>query len=307
MVWPATVPGLVRHPAHPDDRCREIAPALRELYRPLPLPGAPPVPEGSLHRACRDTPAAEVALAFPIIASRLVRGAGLLALPARDAGIGPADLPPGRCGSELEDDRDRADEPAERAVDEDGDGDQEKEEGKPEREGKPEELRDPEEPEDREGESQPGSDDEQEDEPPDHRERNLPREPDLGGGNLVGEFLDRTDGAEVPAEVPPEEEGEEEEDSHPDRCSHQGEPHPCTGPCLEDQVLEIMGYHRREEEESHEDGHHEQDDLHGPGKPPRPPEIHPDEDEEYGIHDPDQWREIRTWPRHLCKPPLYSL
>jgi len=109
---------------------------------------------------------AEVAFALRVLLPRLAGRAGLLALPAIDAGIGPADLPQGRRCNDLEYCTDRADETAERAVEEERDNDQARENNEPCGKSQGEELPYPEEVQDREREYKSAPEDEQENKPP---------------------------------------------------------------------------------------------------------------------------------------------
>src|SRR5690606_11689366 len=82
-----------------------------------------PVFEGSFNRADIKAAVAEVTLPFPIVPLCLICGARTLTLSARDAGIGPPDLEPAPHGRNRGKSPERADEPAEGAIEEERDCD----------------------------------------------------------------------------------------------------------------------------------------------------------------------------------------
>lgn len=260
-------------------------------------PGSPPssslrlvtgVHERPLLRADCRAPPAEVALGFYILPLCLVHRARLLARFASDAGTGPAQLQDALCSAQREQAPVRADEPAEGAVEEERDEEDDDKHNRPCRKDKVEEVVDAEQRQERGREHERHDKEEDKDNPADGQKEGLVQGPYLGDRCVVCDLLHDAHRAGVPAEEPAEHEHQQEDEREPEGAGNEGGPEPHGIP--QHERLELVGRDRREDQKAERSRDCEQQPPDPLLPPARVPEVPEEDDDHERVHKPDRFQ-----------------
>ena len=182
----------------------------------------PCIDKRSLRGAGSRAPPAEIALGLCIFPLCLVSRTGLLTLPAFDAGIGAADPEEALCCTEGEDETVRADQPAERAVEDQRDQEHDQEHDRSRSQGKVEEIIDPKPCQQGCGEDKRHDEENNKKHTPHNHERDLLPRTDFRYRRMVRDLLYSADRAGITAEEPAEDKRQEEHNRKRDNADDEG-------------------------------------------------------------------------------------